>query len=164
MIIVFQCYGGTHTSVVAASLYIGLIPRNRPPEYTTLLNLPHFDRVDDRMVGGLNHIGNDSKGNPVFALGSRGHGAQMRLLMGAFLCFCPMTVAGVYVIDCMHCLTLATRAGGFISRRLGMPFLGRLLLFLGLRRALPDLLWQVESFEKNPHAYLLLPPSPQGKS
>ena len=155
MIIIFQCYGGTHTSVVAASLYAGLISRTHPPEYSVLCSLPYFDRVNSKEVGALYRIGCDACGNPVFALGSRGHAAQMRLLMAAFLLLYGTPPAEVAVIDCMRYIPLVTRAGGFISRRLGMPALGRPLVCLGLRRVFPGLLRLVESFEKDPRSYLL---------
>lgn len=187
MIVIFQCYGGTHTSVVAAALCTGLLSRAFPPDSAAMGCLPFFDRVNSDEVGGLCYMGKDRRGNPVFALGSRGHGAEMRLLMAAFLPLCAapgpgnplrpsfgegeegevMPPAGVpsgegvcpevAVIDCMPEIPLVTRIGGFLSRRLGMPALGRPLVCLGLRCGIRSLLHLIESFEKDPRPYLLGP-------
>lgn len=149
---------------MAASLYTGLLSRTHPPQYETLFGLPYFDRVKNKEIGRLNRIGVDTHGNPVFVLGSCGYAAQIRLLMAAFLFMYTLSPVEVAVIDCMGNIPLATRAGGFISRRLGVPALGRPLIYSGLRRVFSDLLRLVETFEKDPHSYLLSHRSPSARS
>ena len=44
MIIIYHCYGGTHSSVMAASLHLGLLPQDKKPTGKELLALPYFDQ------------------------------------------------------------------------------------------------------------------------
>ena len=45
MIIIYRCYGGTHSSVMAASIHLELLPGDRKPAGKELLALPYFDRI-----------------------------------------------------------------------------------------------------------------------
>ena len=156
MLIIFQCYGGTHTSVTAASYYLGLLPRHRPPHAHELVALPYFDRLSNSKMGHLHYIGPDLSGNPVFALGSGHWRRPMQAIIADYLCRDgrPST-APVALIDCAMTLTAAIRLGGFLSRRLGWTTLGRPLVCRGIRRAYRNLLARVEDFEKDSSKYLI---------
>ena len=156
MMIIFQCYGGTHTSVAAASYYLGLLPRHRPPHADELVALPHFDRLGHSKMGHLHYVGSDLGDNPVFVLGSGRWRRPLQEVIRAYLYRDgrPAT-APVALIDCAITLTAATRLGGFLSRRLGWTSLGRPLVCRGIRRAYRSILAQVEDFEKNTSKYLI---------
>lgn len=157
MIIIFQCYGGTHTSAAAASIYLGALPRSRVPRLEEVLAMPYFDRVDSAGVGALNYAGRDRRGNRVFILGSSRWGGPMReLLVPLSGLYGPVTERpGVAVIDCYPLLSWPVRMGGFISRRLGLTALGRPLVGRGILRIYPRLLELVERFERDPAPHLL---------
>jgi len=164
MIIIFQCYGGTHTSVAAASIYLKRLPRRRVPQLSDLLALPYFDRVDRNEIGTLYYVGCDRSDNPVFVLGSGRWGAQIRALLtrltsmqqqGRTFLLHNDRDDGVAVIDCFPTITGAVRLGGFLSRRLGLIAIGRPLVGLGILRAYHRFVELVESFEKDPGPYLL---------
>lgn len=155
MIIIFQCFGGTHTSVAAASLYLGLLPRSRPPDLAELLTLPHFDRGDSASLGTLNYAGRDGRGNPVFILGSRRWGAEIRALAALLLKEAGTGAPEVAIVDCLPALSLPVRAGGYLSRRLGLVAVGRPLVGLGIIRCYPRLLRLVQRFEQDPAPFLL---------
>jgi hypothetical protein len=154
MIVIFQCYGGTHTSVVAASVYTRALPRGRPPRVRDLAALPYFDRLGHGQMGNLHFIGKDQEGNLVFALGSAGWGDEIRQLIASFLAVIdfPQPVA---VVECLKYVTPLTRLGGILSRRLGLPRFGRPLVSLGVKRSFPLLLQLVETFEQDPSFFLL---------
>ena len=168
MIIIFQCYGGTHTSVATASLYLGRLPRTRAPQLSEVLALPYFDRVGKGDIGELNYLGRDRRDNPVFALGSIRWGAEIRAVLAALTSLPPpagqqgrtflsqswheQTVA---VIDCLPTITWPVRLGGFLSRRLGLTIPGRPLAGWGIIRSYPRYLALVERFEEDPGPYLL---------
>lgn len=155
MIIIFQCFGGTHTSVAAASIYLGRLPRERAPRLAELLALPYFDRSDSAGIGDLHYAGRDGRENPVFILGSRRWGAQLRALAALLLQAAGAGAPEVAVIDCLAAVSLPVRAGGFLSRRLGCIAAGRPLVGLGIIRSYPRLLELVQRFEQDPAPYLL---------
>jgi hypothetical protein len=161
MLIIFQCYGGTHTSVVAASLYTGVLPRGRLPKLADLSALPYFDRLGHGQMGNLHFIGKDGEGNFVFALGSAGWGEEIRSLITAFLSGTGAAGEQVAVVDCLQQVTPLTRLGGILSRRLGLIRLGRPLVSLGIQKNFPHLLRLVESLENDPSPFLL-PVRPNG--
>lgn len=153
MIVIFQCYGGTHTSVVAAAIYTGRLNRMRLPAGTELENLPYFDRVAGHHVGNLHYFGHDKEQNPVFILGSRKWGGSVIKLLAATLETEKRTGAAVAVIDCLEHVTLPVRIGGVLSRCFHLTALGRLLLKFGIRLIYPGLVMQVELFENNRAAF-----------
>lgn len=157
MIIIFQCFGGTHTSIVAASLYTGRLSRQRAPQTRELIALPYYDRMDSSEMGKLHFIGPDKWDNPVFALGSGKWGAEIREILAAFLDLSGRKKQPVAVIDCLQTINSVTRIGGYISRCLGLTGIGRPLVNYGIQSGYRQLLHLVESFEKNPDASLLKP-------
>jgi len=157
MIIIFQCYGGTHTSIVAASLYTGRLSLSRPPRTEELISLPYYDRMDGTEMGKLHFVGTDRRGNNVFALGSGKWGKEIRQVLTSILALTGENRQPVAVIDCLPYINTLTRLGGFISRRLGLTGIGRPLVNYGIRGSYRSLLRLVQSFEQNPAPYLLQP-------
>ncbi|MEW5784761.1 MAG: DUF3189 family protein [Bacillota bacterium] len=155
MIIIFQCYGGTHTSVTAASIYTGLLPRGRRPTDRELIALPYFDRLCKSKIGYLHYIGADRQGHRVFTLGSGSWGLQVRAIITAYLSHVQPSGLRVALIDCSGSLTMPIRLGGFLSRRLGLVAVGRPLVSFGIRTAYRSLLSRVSDFENNPAAYIV---------
>jgi hypothetical protein len=155
MMIIFQCFGGTHTSVVAAFIYLGRLPRTRRPRLEEILSLPYFDRSGSADLGKLHYAGRDGKGNPVFILGSGRWGAGIRAMAAALLRLEGYPPAEVALIDCLPLVTLPVRVGGFISQRLGLTAVGRPLVGRGFLWNYTRLLELVEHFERDPASYLL---------
>ncbi|HOB28414.1 MAG: DUF3189 family protein [Dethiobacteria bacterium] len=155
MIVIFQCFGGTHTSVAAAAIYLGKLPRSRVPRLEELLALPYFDRVDKAEIGTLNYAGRDRQGHLVFILGSGCRGTEVRGLLSSFVKLAGARKPVVAVIDCFPEVIFPVRLGGFISRRLGLTSIGRPLVGRGILRSYPRLVALVNSFEKDPTPYIL---------
>jgi hypothetical protein len=157
MIVIFQCYGGAHSSVIAAWLYVGKLSRSGAPLTEELLALPYYDRTDKREMGKPHYIGTDRFGNPVLALGSGKWGKEIREILSSLIALFPGTQCPVAVIDCLPCINTTTRVGGCFSRYLGIAAIGRPLVNRGIRCNYFRLLRLVESFEKSPGLYLLKP-------
>lgn len=153
--IIFQCFGGTHTSVTAASIYLGKLPRSRTPRLDELLALPYFDRVENDGIGTLNYLGRDRRRNRVFVLGSSRWGAEIRGLLPPLLRLYGPGKPRLALIDCSAAVTWPVRLGGFLSRRLHCTALGRPLVGWGIQRSYRRLLDVVERFEKDPASYML---------
>ena len=55
--IVFHCYGGSHSSVTAAGIYLGMLPGERTASAAELLGVPHYDRYEAVIHGRFRFIG-----------------------------------------------------------------------------------------------------------
>ncbi len=155
MMIVFQCFGGTHTSVTAAAIYLEKLPRSRRPRLEELLALPYFDRVENSDIGTLHYLGRDRRHNRVFVLGCSRWGVAVRELLSALLRLYGPEKPALALIDCTSAVTWPVRLGGYLSRRIHLIAPGRPLVGRAILQNYPRLLRLAEQFEKDPASYLL---------
>ncbi|MGQ9497758.1 MAG: DUF3189 family protein [Desulfotomaculales bacterium] len=145
--IIYHCYGGTHSSVLAACIHLGILKDRVIPTGKELLALPGFDERDAADLGTIHFYGRDEAGNRIFVLGRNGCPAMpaffYRVLAGAL-----QTDVRCLMVDTASCLNLLTRLGGLISCRLGLKGIGRPLLILGARLAYPKLAALVSTVRK----------------
>ena len=140
--IVYFDYGGSHTSVTAACIHAGKLNPNKLPSSDDLMAMPYLDKTTPNDFGNIKHIGTDNQGNEIYSLGTKSshlgymlddiadlHGVSDQYL---FLCTSP------YVNNVL-------RVGGWLSRSISLPFLGRPLVLSGLRKAYPALCSFVET-------------------
>ncbi|MGI6038556.1 MAG: DUF3189 family protein, partial [Limnochordia bacterium] len=69
MKIVYSCYGGAHSSPVAAAIHLGLLPPGEVPTATQLMKIPYYERVTAQLRGQLLFCGEDNFGHQVYVLG-----------------------------------------------------------------------------------------------
>jgi len=143
MKVIYHCFGGSHSSVTAAALHIGLIGKNRPPTMEELMALPYFDKTNNEDFGSIRFMGCDEYGNEVYVLGKKSLGDRYsNVLMGI------AEILGakdqVIAVNCMNRVNWAMKLGGFTSRRIGMVSLGRPVLSVGTRNAFFNLVNLVE--------------------
>lgn len=146
--VIYSCYGGTHSSPVAAAIHLGRLPRDRVPAREELLSIPGFDRAEGDGRGRLTPVGTDRWGNFVYVLprGSIPLRALRRLIAGT-LAMCGRADMPLVIVDTLVCLNWPMRVGGFLSRRLGLVFVGRPLVAWGTQRAYRCLVALVERVE-----------------
>lgn len=135
MIIIYHCYGGTHSSVMAASLHLELLPGDRKPAGKELLALPYFDRQSSADFGKIFYMGQDEKGHEIFIMGCKNAGY---IVERALINFCKIKGINpdeIMIVDTVPCLNILMRVGGFISRSLHLETVGRLFLIPGCRIA-----------------------------
>ncbi|MEW6769880.1 MAG: DUF3189 family protein [Bacillota bacterium] len=138
MEIIYHCYGGTHSSVLAAALHTGVIaPHGQLPRSSRLLGLPFLDTQDGNDHGQLRFFGRDENGHRVYVLGRRRDAAALTLVLNGPAGEEP--AREIILVNAMSCVPLLLRVGGYISRRLKLTWLGRPLVFCGLRRGYPCL-------------------------
>lgn len=144
MKIIYHCFGGSHSSVTAAALHLGLLPKHRLPTYDELMSLPYFDKTNDDDFGSIRFMGIDEFGNDVYVLGKKSLGDRFtRILTGvAGLLGCQDKVL---VVNTMNQVNWSMKLGGFTSRRLGIVFLGRPVVTRGTQSAFYHLLNTVET-------------------
>ncbi|HWP96619.1 MAG TPA: DUF3189 family protein [Syntrophomonadaceae bacterium] len=143
MKILYHCFGGSHSSVLAASLHLGLISKERLPTMQEMMALPYFDKTSQKDFGSIRFMGVDEGGNEVYVLGKKSLGDRYnRIFKGvAALLGKPDEIVPV---DCMSRVNISMKLGGFASRRVGWVRLGRPVLGQGTRKAFLNLVNLVE--------------------
>ncbi|MEW6574293.1 MAG: DUF3189 family protein [Bacillota bacterium] len=137
MNIIYHCYGGTHSSVLAAAIHTGVISLRRPPEGDRLINLPFLDTQDGGNHGKLYFFGKDESGNKVYILGRRRDVEALTLILNGAAN--KDQEQGVLLVNALPCVPLLLKIGGYVSRRFKYTHAGRPLVCAGLRRAYPCL-------------------------
>lgn len=143
MKIIYHCFGGSHSSVLAAALHLGLIEKDRVPEISEMMKIPYFDKTTDADFGSIRLMGIDEYHNEIYVLGKKNLGNRFgNILMGI------AEILGakeeLLTVDCMSRVNWSMKIGGFTSRRIGWVRLGRPVLGKGAEAAFADLLNLVE--------------------
>ncbi|NLM53255.1 MAG: DUF3189 family protein [Firmicutes bacterium] len=136
--IIYHCYGGAHSSVVAAAIHLGKLDTQRIPEAQELLALTLFDRQTQAGHGQLHFFGFDEGKNEVYSVGCRNVGDMMEKFLTEIAQILGFS-GDLFFVDTLHCVNLRMRIGGYLSRRLGLVPLGRPLVVAGTRAAYPRL-------------------------
>lgn len=155
MLIIYQCFGGTHSSVVAAYIHLEKLSMDSVPGARELEDLPHFDRMSRRQLGYLHYIGTDRENNRIFALGSAGNGAEIQVFFRESLPLWEIPLTEISIVNCLSQVNFAARMGGYFSRGLGLTFIGRPLVNLGLRMRYRGIVRLVQEVKNYPGAYTL---------
>jgi len=136
--VVYHCYGGAHSSVVAAAVHLGLLPEDRVPSPDELWSVRYFDKQDAADHGRIREMGTDRAGNKVCILGRRGCFRQLeRAVREVAMCLGVWREGDVLFVDTLGCVNWYMRAGGFLSRAARLKRLGRPLVIYGARKAYP---------------------------
>lgn len=147
--IVYTCYGGTHSSTVAAAIHLGTLPRDKVPTPKQLMATPLFDTVESSDRGRLIRAGTDGRGNEVYVLGRGKESADViyNIIVSAWTLVGNHTVP-LELYDTLPCVNVLMRIGGYLSRGAGRVSIGRPIVILGTRLAYPRLVGLVERVEK----------------
>ncbi|MGB9661083.1 MAG: DUF3189 family protein [Moorellaceae bacterium] len=135
MKIIYHCFGGTHSSIVAAAIHLGWLPADRLPAVTEILAVPHFDRRPLGEEGKILFLGEDVWGNKVYAAGKRGMGPAYQNFLYSLVEALGLPREELVLLDTSPLVNWPMIIGGFISRRLRVPLIGRPLVIWGVRRA-----------------------------
>ncbi|NLZ54782.1 MAG: DUF3189 family protein [Thermoanaerobacteraceae bacterium] len=138
MKIFYCCYGSAHSSVVAASIHLGLLPSNRVPTSKEFLVLPHYDKTESFEIGTPFFMGKDEYDSDVFILGMASERRLIKKAILSFLAHAGLNTHDIMMVDTLRSVSFLTKLGGFISRRLGLIAIGRPLTILGIQQKYPD--------------------------
>lgn len=132
MIYFYHCYRGAHLSCVAAALHLGIIKPSAKVE--EILGLEYFDVLQNRDMG-VPVLAGYCHGNPVCFVGI---GSGSKIFPRFADCLTEKLQANVQykAVDCLQCINLPTRIGGFLSRFKGFKALGRRLAAWGVHKNL----------------------------
>lgn len=141
--IIYHCYGGSHSSVIAAALHLGMLPKNQIPTEEMLMAIPYYDKTSNADFGSIRFMGKDEFNNEVYVLGKKSMGERCsHLLLGiAEVLGCKDELL---VVNCFNRVNLAMKLGGFSSRKMGLVSLGRPILVRGSQKAFRELVNLVE--------------------
>ncbi|HOB21741.1 MAG: DUF3189 family protein [Firmicutes bacterium] len=154
-IVIYHCFGGTHSSIIAANLHLGRLPWQNNVSASQLFSLPYFDQLDSKQAGLIYAHGTDEGGNLVCSLGRRG---EAELAENILLSFSRLVEQEIMLVNALAPLGSVARVGGFLSRRWGAVGIGRILLAKDCLRVYPRFLELVGEARSK----LGLPPVPKG--
>lgn len=143
MKIIYHCFGGSHSSVLAAALHLGLIEKNRLPSMDEMLALPYFDKTSKKDFGSIRFMGIDEYNNEIYILGKKNVGQRYDNMLKGVAELLGKKDEIIFV-DCMTRVNLGMKLGGFTSRRMGWVSLGRPVLGRSTRKAFLDMVNLVE--------------------
>lgn len=142
--IIYHCYGGTHSSVTAAGIHLGRLPRDRVPKYKELLNQDLFDRQEGCNIGKMVFMGRDGLGNEIYVAGRRSRPQLLYNVTGGLSDLLGLDSGSLMLVDVSSFVSSSMKAGGFMSRRMGLVRLGRPIVAWGTLRSYRDLVAVVE--------------------
>lgn len=137
MIIIYNCYGGTHSSILTSAVHLGYLPSDIIPSRKEILNTKYFNKLQYKDMGKLIFHGVDTEGNKVYTIG-RGTSkalipAMINLTMDLHK-LCNVDECFAYV-NTSGTVPFSMTIGGLFSRGLKVDFIGVPLLTIGARRS-----------------------------
>lgn len=136
MKVIYHCYGGTHSSVLAAAIHLGLLKSKKKISAEELFACPLFDRLKPSQIGTINWMGEDSHGNEIFVMGCKNAGYLVEKVLFEFCRVLNVETNNILLVSTIPCLNIPLRIGGYLSRRFNLVTLGRFFLLIGARRAM----------------------------
>jgi hypothetical protein len=145
--IIYHCYGGAHSSVVAAAIHLGQLRTDTLPGDAELMRLTLFDRQTKDGHGLLHFFGFDEQGKQVYCLGCRNAGTTVEQVLLQVAEMLGLR-EDLFLVDTLQCVTVKMRIGGYFSRRWQLVRLGRPLVLAGTREAFPALVSLVQKVKE----------------
>ncbi|WP_352419889.1 DUF3189 family protein [Proteiniborus sp.] len=148
MIVIYHCVGGAHSSVLAASIHLGLLPVDRKPTKEDILNIPFFDTLSKQEQGKILMKGIDEHGNNVFTL-SRQFVPRLKLpaIKDAYQ-LGGGKLSDLLLLNTMEPVNWLMKFGGFSSRRLHFVAFGRPIAAYGAAKVYDKIAQIVASTKK----------------
>ncbi len=135
MKIIYSCYGGAHTSIVASAIHLGILSDQRVPSNHDIMKIPYYDATESKNIGSPLFMGIDQGGNEIYVLGM---GPSRRSCTSLIYDFSNLMAPGepkrVLIVNSIALINLPIRIGGFLSRRVKLVSLGKPLTAAGIRK------------------------------
>ena len=147
MIYIYNDYGGTHTTSLAAAYHLKQLPQSeRKLTSEEILNVKYFNKLTKEDFGKLIFHGKDEDGNTVYTLGRKRNKLlvpalkEMTLLLQKKFQFDEKIVFS----NTSPTVPIVMSLGGFFSRGLKIDFIGVPLLVLGAKQCCDNIYRLVE--------------------
>lgn len=136
MHIIYHCYGGTHTSVIASYIHLGKLPADTVPTKEVIEGIPMFDKLNGQNDSGhIVPIGVDEYGNNIYSMGVKNVKKLIEPALKDFYYHLFNTNDGLLIIDTSSATNWIMKIGGFTSIALKLPVIGRPLVTYGTQKA-----------------------------
>jgi hypothetical protein len=147
MIYIYNDYGGTHTTSLAAAYHLKLLPQSEQPlTKDQILNVPYFNKLTHADFGKLIFHGIDEDGNPVYTIGRK----RQKLVVPALQqMITVLQERGQLTEKIIFSNTSPTvppvmTLGGFFARGIHLNFIGVPLLVAGAKQCCDNIFRLVE--------------------
>lgn len=146
MIYIYNCYGGTHSSALAAAYHLNRLPKDRIPTKEEILNIDIFNKLTTKDMGRMIYHGNDEEGHKVYTVGRGSSKALVPALKELLLLVNEdhQTTDKVILSNASPTVPIAMTFGGLFSRRLRIHFIGVPLLIKGAQQTYHNIITLVE--------------------
>jgi hypothetical protein len=147
MIYIYNDYGGTHTTSLAAAYHLNQLPQStRKLTTEEILNVKFFNKLTRAQFGKLIFHGIDEDGNPVYTIGRKRNKYVVSAMKElASVLFSHLNVDEKIVFsNTSPTVPLALSMGGFFSRGLKIDSIGVPLLIIGAKQCCDNIYRLVE--------------------
>lgn len=151
MIYIYNDYGGTHTSSLAAAYHLNILPASTDQlSKEQILSVPFFNQLKKSEAGKLIFHGKDQDGNRVYTIGRRSSKLVVPALEDLSKIFLEMFESEERVIfsNTSPTVPFAMTIGGGLARGLGLNTLGVPLLVMGAKKCCGLVFELVENTKK----------------
>ncbi|MGM0369405.1 MAG: DUF3189 family protein [Bacillota bacterium] len=138
MKIIYYCYGGTHSSVLAAAIHSGKLSSANTPSKSQIYSLPLYDKVSSNQLGTPFFYGTDEFDNSIYVLGLAGQRNLIKELVLDYLQLFNINTEELMLVASLPYVSIVTKIGGGLSRRLGLVSLGRPIVTRSLQKLYPN--------------------------
>lgn len=130
MKIFYYCYGGAHSSVIAAALHLKKI--NYPINYSEVLDFPYFDLNTPQQKGLPILLGKDELENEIYFVGYGKNKEMIVKLLKSFLQLNGIVDDDYLFVNALDKINWRVKLGGFLSKALKQKYLGSKFTALGI--------------------------------
>ncbi|SHJ91553.1 Protein of unknown function [Anaerobranca californiensis DSM 14826] len=142
MKIFYYCYGGAHSSVIAAALHLEKI--SYPLNYQEILDFPYFDGNNPKGKGLPIFLGKDIKGNEIYFVGYGKNKEMIVKLLKSFLKIHGIKDEEYLFVNALERIDWRVKLGGFLSKALNFKKIGSRFTALGIVLSGPQIKKTVE--------------------
>ena len=153
MVIIYNCYGGTHSSILASAIHLKKLPMDRIPTKQEILGIEYFNRLTYSDMGRLIFHGVDDEGNRVYTIGRGTSRALVPAMCNLAIALCKQNDVDEHFlfINCSPTVPPLMTLGGFFSRGLHLDFIGVPLLTAGTLQTYYNITKLVEKSKEISH-------------
>ncbi|MGP7816000.1 DUF3189 family protein [Niallia sp. 01092] len=146
MIYIYNDYGGTHTTALAAAYHLKKLPADRRLTKEEILNVNNFNKLTTSDMGKIIFHGIDEDGNSVYTIGRKNSKLVVPALKNLSLLWQDKYNSDEKVVfsNTSPTVPFAMTIGGLFSRGLKIDFIGVPLLVIGAKQCCDNIHQLVE--------------------
>lgn len=143
--------------MTAAAIHLHCIETDHKPTVAEVMQIPRFDLTPNSDIGKLFYMGEDECADVVYVIGLGAEHRGFRYIIDQYLRLLGLNPEDYRLINCLPCVTWATRIGGYSSRSRGLVWIGRRLAAWGVRQSFwtyVDLVEKVRASDRQEPSFL----------